>query len=344
MEDNRFIIDNMTWSFSRINGFFGNCKREWHDHYILCEPSCDSFDGQIGGAAHETFEAYFKNEISEFEMSNYFEKLYKEKVTIPCPYPNGDTKFPKILEYFNNFSFDKNRYEILGVEQEVRFKIADKYDCVGFIDLLYKDKETNEITLMDHKSSSIKVLKNGNISKSDLEHFEAFKRQQYLYSKVVLEKYGSVSKLRWNMFKDGNYIEIPWTKKEMDETFKWAEDTIKAIEKEKEYPAEPNFYFCSNLCSIRSNGTCPYKRLGMIYDGIYSKCYNPKNKDFFEYGALGIEMCDDWKNDKQEFFSWALENGYQDDLILKRYDEEHGYDFFNCYWDSRPVGMEYYGE
>lgn len=341
MEDNGFILDTMTWSFSRINSFYSGCPREWKESYIDCADKVDSFDGQAGSAAHETFEAYFKGKISEFEMSSFFEDLYKEKVTMQCPYPNGDTKYEKILEYFNNFSFDKDKYEILGVEKKVKFKVGD-YDCVGYIDLLYRNKETGEITLMDHKSSSIKILKNGNISKTDQEHFLSFKRQQYLYSKVILEEYGRVDKLRWNMFKDNTYIEILWDEEEYNETFKWAEDTIKSIEKETEFPANPSFYYCSNLCSIRHNGTCPYKRLGMIYDGIYSKCYNPKNKEYAEYGGVGIDMFEDWKNNKQEFFAWALENGYEDGLVLKRFDETQGYDFFNCYWDQREIRDEYY--
>ena len=341
MEDNRFVIDTMQWSFSRINGFYSNCRREWLEHYVKCEETCDSFDGQAGSVAHETLEAFFKGNISEVEMSQYFEDLYKKEVSIACPYPNGDTKFPKILEFFDNFSFNKDKYEVLGVEKKVKFKIG-KYDCVGYIDLLLKNKGTDEIILCDHKSSTIKVLKNGNISKSAQEHFLAFKRQQYLYSLEVLKEYGRVDKLAWNMFKDNTTISIPWDEKEFNETLKWAEDTIIAIEKETEYPANPNYYYCSNLCSIRQNMTCPYKRLGMIYDGIYSKCFNVKNKEYENYGALGIEMCSDWKNNKQEFFSWALENGYEDGLVLNRYDETQGYDFFNCYWDKRDAYEEYY--
>ena len=100
MEDNSFIIDSMQWSFSRINSFYSNCKKEWYEHYIKVAPTTNSFDGQVGSAAHETLEAFFKGNISEFEMSQYFQDLYKKKVTMTCPYPNGDTKFEKILDYF----------------------------------------------------------------------------------------------------------------------------------------------------------------------------------------------------------------------------------------------------
>lgn len=340
MEDNSFVISTMQWSFSRINNFYSGCPREWKAHYIDCEETCDSFDGQAGSAAHETLEAFFKGEISEFEMSDYFADKYKQNVTLQCPYPNGDTKFSKIMEYFDNFSFDHNKYEILGVEKKVNFSIGGN-DCVGYIDLLLRNKETNEIIIQDHKTSTIKILKSGKVSKYDELHFDAFKKQLYLYSSTVLNEYGRVDKLMWNMLKDGTYIEIPWKEEEYYETIKWAEDTINSINKEQDFPANPSYYYCSNLCSVRRNMNCPYKRLGMIYDGIKSKCYNPKNKYYEEYGAQGIELDETWKENRQEFFNWALENGYSDNMVLKRYDESGNFDFFNCYWGVND-DEEYY--
>lgn len=341
MEDNSFVLDTMTWSFTRINNFSSGCRREWKAHYIDYDKICDSFDGQVGSVGHKTFEAYFKGEIDEFDMSRYFEDLYKKEVTMQCPYPNGDTKYGKILEYFDNFSFDKNKFEILGVEKKIKFQIG-KYNCVGYIDLLLQNKETGEIIIVDQKSATIRIKKNGEISKSDQDHFLSFKRQLYLYSKEVLREYGKVDYLAWNMFKDGTFIKIPWDKNEYEDTLKWAEETIQSIEKETEFPPNPSYYYCSNLCCIRQNHTCPYKRLGMIYDGIKSKCCNPKNKEYEEYGGAGIGLFEDWKNDKQKFFAWALENGYEDGLVLKRYDETLDYDFFNCYWDRREISDEYY--
>lgn len=332
MEDNRFIIDTMTWSFSRINSFYGGCRKEWKEHYIDCLDSTDSFDGQFGGFCHKILEMYFKGELTEFDLAQYYEDNYHDYVTIPCPYPNGDTKYEKGLEYFSNFSFPIDEYEVLGVEKEVRFKIKNEYDCVGYIDVLLRHKSTGEITLLDHKSSTIKILKNGNISKSDIEHFEAFKRQQYLYSSVVLAEYGRVDKLAWNMFKDGTKIEIPWSQEALDDTMDWAYNTIKNIEKETDYSAKPNYYYCVNLCSTRNN-YCPYKRLGMIYDGINSKCSNPKAKDYDSYGGLGVKICDEWK-DKQKFFEWALlDTEYEDGQMLVRDDDFSDFSPENCHWE-----------
>lgn len=339
MEDNSFVLDSFTWSFSRINSFDKGCKREWKLHYIDCEDSMDSFDGQCGSLAHKTLEKYFKGELSEFDLSTYFEDHFNDEVTIACPYPAGDTKTPKIIEYFENFQFDHKKFEILGVEEEVKIKLRDKYNLVGYVDLILKDKATGEIILCDHKTSTIKLLKNGNVSKSDAEHFLAFKRQQYLYSCAILEKYGRVDYLEWNMIKDGAVIKIPWSKKEMDEVLDWAYDSILSIEKEAEYPANPEYYYCFNLCSVR-NQPCPYKRLGVIFGSIKTKCYNLKCQDYMDFGGKGIKICDEWLNDSSLFYEWAIEKGYADDMVLRRFDYDEDYTPQNCYWETKDEEID----
>ena len=70
------------------------------------------------------------------------------------------------MDYLDNIDLDLDSYEILGVEKKVEFELFGKR-FVGYIDLLLRDKQTDEIIIVDHKSASIKILKNGNISKSD---------------------------------------------------------------------------------------------------------------------------------------------------------------------------------
>ena len=124
--------------------------------------------------------------------------------------------------------------------------------------MLVKDKETGEIIIIDHKSASIKILKNGSISKSDQKHFLEFKRQLYLYSIPIVKEYGSVSKLKWNMFKDQKWIEIPWKQEEYDEAIQWAKDTLKLIENESLWLPNQDYYYCNYLCGQRNNA-CEFK-------------------------------------------------------------------------------------
>ena len=38
----------------------------------------------------------------------------------------------------------------------------------------------------------------------------------------------------------------------------------------------------------------------------------PKSKDFHGYGSRGISICEEWKNDFQAFYDWAMAHGYID--------------------------------
>lgn len=332
--DIQFVIGTMRWSFSRLSSFY-NCKKEWFEQYVNANRGADSSFGQFGGYCHKLLEKFAKGEIEASSLADYYKENYLDNVYLPFP-PNSHVDlsqkyYDSGLEYFEHFNVDLSQYDVLGVEKKVEFKIDGK-DFIGFIDLLLRDKESGEITILDHKSATIKILKSGKISKSDQAHFEDFKRQLYLYSMPVIEEYGAVSKLKWNLFKQGEFIEIPWRKDEYDATIQWAIDTIKLIESEEEFAAEPDEFYCRNLCSMRDD-YCPFRRLEIIYNRIYAKCYSKKSKYYDEYGGIGIEMCDDWKDDKRQFFEWALMNGYDDDYVLKRHDPFGNFDFFNCYWD-----------
>ena len=156
------------------------------------------------------------------------------------------------------------------------------YDFVGCIDLLLGDKVTGEIIILDHKSASIGILKSGKIAKKDREHFEDFKRQLYLYSIPIIEEYGKVDKLKWNLFKEQKFIEIPWKEDEYNESIRWAEQTIKNIENETEWNINkemieaqeqgkyPPFY-CMNLCSQRFRCGFRNEYLGQLKENKIEK-------------------------------------------------------------------------
>ena len=278
-EEEFFVLDTFTWSFSRLNSFY-NCKREWYDKYIECQSGENGFFGEFGSCCHSILEQYAKGELSLFEISQAYEDKFAEVVVHDAP-PNKyvDLKqsyFDKGMDYFDNIDLNLDDYEILGVEKEVRFKIADK-DFVGFIDLLLREKATGKIIILDHKSASLKILKNGSISKSDQEHFNEFRRQLCLYAIPTIEEYGKVDELWWNLFKERKWLKIPWNEEIHNEVIKWAEDTIALIENETEFPCNPDYYYCWNLCSQRNNA-CPYKPQPISKND--DKVYNPETDSY----------------------------------------------------------------
>lgn len=79
-------------------------------------------------------------------------------------------------------------------------------------------------------------------------------------------------------------------------------------------------------------GFAMHKKLYWIYYAMVGRCYNTKNPRYKDYGARGINVCDEWKNDNKTFFVWALANGYKEDLTLDRLDNDKGYNPVNCVW------------
>ena len=260
--EDAFIISTMKWSFSRLNSYYSGCPYEFKRHYIECEPSKNNFYGAGGGFAHKTIEKYAKQELEVWDLPMYFEEHFAEEVPYDAP-PNKykDLKqdwYDSVLEYFNNIDLPIDDYEVVGVEQQVDFEI-EGYPFIGFIDLLLRDPADGKLILCDHKTSILKRLKSGEISKSDQEHFLAFKRQQYLYAKAILEEFGegSIKELWWNMLRQGDIIKIPFNKDEYNGAHDWALNTIHRIEKETEWLPNPEMWYCNYLCG-QSYG-CQYK-------------------------------------------------------------------------------------
>lgn len=90
---------------------------------------------------------------------------------------------------------------------------------------------------------------------------------------------------------------------------------------------------CLAIKTATKHGFSNHK-LYFVLQGMIERCTNSNHRAYCRYGARGISVCDEWIKDKNSFFTWAINNGYQEGLSIDRIDNDKGYYPDNCRWTT----------
>jgi hypothetical protein len=109
-----------------------------------------------------------------------------------------------------------------------------------------------------------------------------------------------------------------------------------------EYEVDPTKLKYRQHCGCMKKNiiACKYAKshpqLAQAIKHMLGRCYNENDKDYYNYGAKGITVCDEWRQDRNKFCEWSLANGFRNEELLSidRIDGSKGYCPDNCRWTN----------
>jgi hypothetical protein len=210
---------------------------------------------------HSILQKYFLREFNEQECLDYYIENFDSEVTAYIRESTREKLFMAGIDYFSNLEWIYDDYEILKVELKSEFKVG-KYNFIGYIDVLLRNKETREITILDHKTGEFPIGARGGVLKAKREEYENYKKQLYLYSIDVFNEYGVYpTYLKWNYTRSSQELILPFIEEELNETKAWVLETMKLIYKEKKFNPECNYTNCKMLCDVENQ--CEYNTMNI---------------------------------------------------------------------------------
>lgn len=241
----REIDPDFRWSFSKLSAF-ETCPYSFQLQYLQDPPLPKQQNAwaEYGILCHSLLEEYAKGELKTDQLTAEYKQRYPDVVVHkfpPWPKNYAEKTFQQGIEYFDSFNGFGDSYDVVSTEEEFQIQIGP-YQFIGISDLVLRDKNTDDLVVIDHKTKSESSMKN---------ELDLYKKQLYIYAEHVRQKYGrSPASIQFNMIKAKDPIVEEFSEENLNETLAWAEETIDMIILEDEWAANPNDYYCRFICPV----------------------------------------------------------------------------------------------
>lgn len=248
----RPLIEDITWSYSRIKAF-EDCPYRWFLRYIRHCKEEDKFYASYGSFIHELIEQYYRGELSKEDMLFAFSTRFSSEVKGARPQESTVQKYIQCgIDYLRNF--EPFPYNMVDVEKRVDFDI-DGIPFVGYID--YLGEKDGEYYIVDNKSRDLKPRsKRAKPTVKDNE-LDSMLKQLYIYSAAVKKEYGKFPKsLCFNCFRTNTFIEEPFVEERYYEAVEWAKKNIEDIKDTEEFYPRIDYFGCRFICEVCND--CEY--------------------------------------------------------------------------------------
>ena len=258
-----FIIDGIRFSYSSLTTF-ERCPYSFKLIYLEPKPRLDNFYSDYGKFAHDCMEKFFRKELDSFELSDYYRENYEKKV-VTYPPPMQYQLYEKYREqgqlFFDNFSFDLEKYEVISVEDKLDFDI-EGVPFTARPDLLLRENLTDKIILYDYKTSiPFKISRYTQNETEDKTKIHGYRKQLHLYAYGVekIRKLPVDDIVIW-FVRDGRMYPLKRDKAETKKTILWLQNIVKDLKNEELFTYNNSSqYFCNNLCNVRES--CEYHKM-----------------------------------------------------------------------------------
>lgn len=243
------LIEKMVWSYSRLR-LFEDCPYAWFMKYIYNVEDVPNFYNSFGQFVHDIIDGFYKGNISKERLPiEYIKGFYEKVVRTGAEDETIDKYLTQTFEYFKHF--EPLPYECVATEKTIFFEVAG-HPFTSRIDYIGRDAD-GSLCIADHKARDIKprgFRKNKPLASNKV--LDKLLDQLYLYSSAVKAEYGVYpSKLCFNCYRTGVFIEEPFDEKRHDETIERIAHTISLIENETEWFPNIEWFYCKSMCGMR---------------------------------------------------------------------------------------------